>query len=827
VSASDQLLDRRAVLAIVHKPLTRAEAAARAGLLTVHSYAVELDLTRGAEVFGSTSVIRFGCAEPSASSFVEVRPAALHRVVLNGSELDPATLTDGRLALSELEAANELRLEAEMAYTHTGEGMHRFADPADGEVYVYTQCGPAETPRVFGCFDQPDLKAVVSMTVIAPAGWTVLSNAAGHHRDGRWVFEDTVPISTYLVAVVAGPMESVHAEHDGVPLGLHARRSLAPYLESNSAEILDVTRRSFDRYHELFEERYPFGKYDQVFVPEFNWGAVENPGCVTFCDEFLYRAAATETERLFRGVVVAHELAHMWFGDLVTMRWWDDLWLNESFAEYMGYQVVTETTTLGDGWTAFAAARKPWGYDADQRASTHPVAGQDIDDAAAALANFDGISYAKGAAALRQLVAWVGDQDFVAGVNDYFARHRFGNASLTDLIASLAEASGRDVQAWTESWLRTSGVDTLRTSLSGDPVESAALEAGSRPHRILVGAYDLRNGRLTLRERRESETGPLPWLVGQPRPDLLLPNDLDLGYVKIRLDDRSWQTVTRSLSTVEDALTRAVLWNTARDMVRDGDLSAPDYLALVGSHLPDESHVTIVEAVLRVARHEVADRYLDPAERPAAVSALADVCRRLLAGPDGVRLAAVRGLIENSLDIAELRDWLRKDRGPDGTPLDAELRWTVVRRLAAAGAAGEPEFAAELARDPSVTGQQQAAYCRAALPTAAAKEQAWQRLFASSELSRPQLTATAEGFWQPDQRELTSSYVTRYFAELPAAGDRGAAVAHVLGSQLFPRYATTPRTIRLAEECLARDDLSGPLRRALSDQLDDLRRTVR
>jgi aminopeptidase N len=808
----------------VHRPLTRGEAEARAALLTVQSYAVELDLTRGAEVFGSVSVIRFDCAEPGADTFAEVRPANLLRAVLNGRELDPASLDGGRLPLDDLAGSNELRIEAEMAYTHTGEGMHRFADPADGEEYVYTQCGPAETPRVFGCFDQPDLKARFSVSVVAPDGWTVLSNAAGSRTDQGWVFEQTAPISTYLVAVVAGPLESVRAEHDGVPLGLYARRSLAEYLESNAGEILEVTRRSFDRYHELFDERYPFGKYDQVFVPEFNWGAVENPGCVTFRDDFLYRAAATGTERMFRGVVIAHELAHMWFGDLVTMRWWDDLWLSESFAEYMGYQVVTEVTALGDGWTAFAASRKPWGYDADQRGSSHPIAGQGIDDAEAALVNFDGISYAKGASALRQLVAWVGADDFVAGVNDYFARHRFGNASLADLVGSLTDVSGRDVEGWTESWLSTTGVDTLRVEYNGYDGPGAAVGGGSRPQRFLVGAYDLRDGRLVLRERHESEKGPLPWLDGQPRPDLLLPNDGDLGYAKVRLDDRSWQTVTTSLSTLPDALSRAVLWNAARDMVRDGELPAAEYLALVSSQLPDEPEVTIVEAVLRSARHEVTDRHLDPAARPEALAALTEVCRALLGGP--LVLAATRGLIENTADVPALRDWLGAGRVTGGPELDAELRWLVVRRLAAAGVAGEPEFAAELARDPSAAGQQQAAYCRAALPDAGAKEQAWERLFVAGDLSRPLLTATADGFWQPDQRELTAGYVPRYFAELPATGDRGGAIANVLGGRLFPRYETTPETVRLAERCLA-GELPGALRRAVADQLDDLRRTVR
>ncbi|HZO68164.1 MAG TPA: aminopeptidase N [Kribbellaceae bacterium] len=814
----------------MHKPLTRAEAEARAALLDVQSYDVDLDLTRGHEIFGSRSVIRFS-GRPGQDTFAEIRPAVLHRAALNGRELDPAALRDGRLPLTGVQADNELLLEADMRYTHTGEGMHRFTDPADGEVYVYTQCGPAEAARIFGCFDQPDLKAVVRVGVTAPAHWTVVGNAAvASVGGGRWDFAPTAPVSTYLVAVAGGPLHSVRTSHDGIPLGLYARRSLAAQLDAAAEEILDTTARSFDRYHELFTERYAFGKYDQVFVPELNWGAVENPGCVTFNDNFLFRGQATYAERMQRAVVVAHELAHMWFGDLVTMRWWDDLWLNESFAEYMGYKVVSEVTGFRTARTAFAI-RKAWGYDADQRTSTHPVAGQSIDDAAAALANFDGISYAKGAAALGQLVTWVGEANFLAAINDHFARHRFGNATLADLVAALTETSGRDVRSWTEAWLRTSGVDTLRLTVDGT---TAVLAGGSRPHRILVGGYDLRDGRLVLRERGETETGPLPWLVDGPRPDLVLPNDQDLGYLKVRLDPRSWETVTSYLSTIDDPLNRAVLWNLARDLVRDAELPVADYLDVVGSQLPSEPDVSLAAFVLRFARREVAGRYVDPARHADAVAALAVVCRKLLASGGGVRpgaegmpVAATRELVECTADADELRGWLAAGRVTGGAELDPELRWTVLRRLSAIGSATESDLATELTRDPSAAGREAAAYCRAARPEAAAKQQAWRLLFGDSALSKPLLASTADGFWQPDQQDLTAEFVPRYFTEVLSAGDRGLSVAEVLGGRAFPRYAADPATIGLAEACLRRTDLAGAVRRALSDQLDDLRRAAR
>ncbi|GAB2844004.1 aminopeptidase N [Actinoallomurus bryophytorum] len=838
--------------------LTRTEAQARARLLDVHSYTVHLDLLRGEEVFGSTTVIRFGCAEPGAATFVELRPAALRRVVLNGAELATETLSDGRLTLKGLAAENELRVEADMAYSRTGEGMHRFTDPADGEVYVYTQSAPDEASRVFACFDQPDLKAVLAVSVTAPPHWTVLSNGAGQRGDGgRWEFVPTPPISTYLAAVVAGPLRSVYVEHDGIPLGVHCRRSLAADLDAD--ELFDITRRSFDRYHELFEERYPFGKYDQAFVPELNFGAMENPGCVTFRDEFLFRSAVTGTERETRAIVIAHEMAHMWFGDLVTMRWWDDLWLNESFAEYMGQLVIAEVTRFTTTWTGFAVKRKTWGYDADQRPSTHPVAAQGVDDTATARVSFDGISYAKGASVLRQLVAWVGEDAFQKGVNAYFARHRYGNADLADLLDALGGAAdGRDVHGWAERWLRTSGVDTLRTEVAdrdGELVSAEVVHTGTpgepsslRPHRIFVGLYDLAvdgdgGRRLARRERLDVDLAadgagrtPLSRLTGAARPDLLLLNDGDLSYAKVRLDERSWRTVTAALSTVEDELTRALLWNTARDMTRDGELTAGDFLTLVETHLPGEPVVAVVEAVLAFARHEIADRYLRPGGRPAAIAALAEVCRRILrrAGDDDaaadVRLAAVRMLIQCSAaedDLAALRKWLRMERVPGGPALDPELRWMILLQLSALGAAGEAEIAAELARDPSATGRQGAARCGAALPGTDSKERAWRGLFTDGALSNYLLTATAQGFWQPALPETTDGFIGRYFEEIPGAAGRGPMVETVLGRTFFPSHAAVPGTVRAAERCLDDGELPTALRRALTDQLDDLRRSVR
>ncbi|MEV5984183.1 aminopeptidase N [Streptomyces sp. NPDC052051] len=821
--------------------LTRDEAQTRARLLDVHRYEIALDLTRGDETFDSRTLIQFTVrGDRAADTFVEFKPAELRSATLDGAPLDPATLTDNRLPLKDLTPGpHELRVDVAMHYSRTGEGMHRFTDPTDGETYAYTQLFMHDVQRVFAAFDQPDLKAVFDLTVTAPDGWSVLANGITTHQgDGTWRAATTPPLSTYLIAVAAGPWHSVRTEHRGLPFGIHCRRSLAPHLDADADELFEITRQCYDRYHEKFQEPYPFDSYDQAFVPEFNSGAMENPGLVTFRDEFVYRSAVTDTERQTRAMVIAHEMAHMWFGDLVTLRWWDDIWLNESFAEYMGYQTLTEATRFTDTWTDFAVARKSWGYDADQRVSTHPVAPEAVEDTAAALLNFDGISYAKGASALRQLVAWLGEKDFLAGINTHFARHRFGNAALADFIDSLASVTDRDVHAWADAWLRTTGVDTLTPQLTQAADGTCALTVdhhGSRPHRITVGLYDrhLPDGALTLRERLDldiPQTAPLR--LGK-RPALLLLNDGDLSYAKIRFDPDSFTAVREALSTLPDPLTRAVIWNALRDAVRDGDLPATTYLETARAHLPHESDLAVVNGVLAFARAHVADRYLTPDQRPAALATLTDLCRDLIRRTEdgshpGLRLIAVRHFIDAAAHPDTLAAWLADGTVPGGPELDPELRWRTLARLAVLGAVDESAIAEELERDPSATGQEGAARCRAALPDPASKRRAWDAMFTTDDLSNYLFTATAEGFWQPEQAELLGEYADRFWADAPAlAARRGPAMAAAAGRWAFPRHAARPDMLRQGEQCLSEADPIPALRRRLVDELDDLARALR
>ncbi|MFD8125183.1 aminopeptidase N [Streptomyces albidoflavus] len=840
--------------------LTRDEAQTRSQLLDVQRYAVDLDLTTGDTTFASRTRVHF-TARAAGDTFIDLNPARLHTATLDGTPLDPATLDGHRLPLTGLTPGpHELTVEADMAYSRTGEGMHRFTDPADDETYLYTQLFLDDARRVFAAFDQPDLKAHFDLTVTAPPHWTVLANGTTTpHGDGRWTAATTPLISPYLVAVAAGPWHTVRTDHRGLPFGIHCRRSLAPHLDADATELLSTTTALFDRYHEKFDEPYPFDSYDQAFVPEFNAGAMENPGLVTFRDTYVFRSAVTDAERCSRAVTIAHEMAHMWFGDLVTLTWWDDIWLNESFAEYMGYQTVAEATRWTHVWTDFAVGRKDWGYDADQRPTTHPVAPDPdaVPDTASALLNFDGISYAKGAAALRQLTAWLGEKDFLAGINRHFTRHRFANATLADFLDNLASATDRDVHSWAAAWLRTSGVDTLTahatdTGTPAAPTWQLTVDRdGTRPHRITVTTWDhTPDGPPARRDRLDLDLPQdRPLTLPGHRPDLVVLNDQDLTYAKLRLDPTSWTTAQATLATLPDPLTRAVLWNTARDLVRDGHLDPAAYLDAARTHLPHETDLAVTTGVLGFASRHVAGVYTHPDDRPAALATLTALCRDLLRRTEGLstedwtrgqggahrtdahpglRLVAVRHFIDSATQPATLTAWLDDGLVPGGPTLDPALRWRILGRLAVLGAVDEAAIDAELTADPSATGQEGAARCRAALPDLDAKRRAWEAMFEDDTLSTYLFTATAQGFWQPEQTALVRPYIHRYYREAPGlARRRGAALATAAGAAAFPAYAVDDEALTLGRAALAQDGLVPALRRRLADQLDDLARALR
>jgi len=832
--------------------LTRDEARARAELITVSSYQIELDLTGGDTTFRSVSTIEFDCARPGAGTFLNLTAPLVHAMTLNGVPV-PASAFDGdRITLDGLAAENTLVVDAECAYSRSGEGLHRFADPADGNVYMYSDLETFDANRVYACFDQPDMKAHYELTARAPQEWTVVSNMAadveGGTPDGtgvrRWHFPPTPLMATYITHVSAGPWHIVRSEHDGIPLGIFCRQSLARYLDPD--EIFEVTRQGFDFYHQAFGIKYPFGKYDQLFVPEFKEGAMENAGAVTFLEDYVFRSRVTDFSREARGETILHEMAHMWFGDLVTMRWWDDLWLNESFATWAGTAAQAEATRWTQAWTTFTSAWKAWAYKQDQLPSTHPIAA-DIPDIHAVEVNFDGITYAKGAAVLKQLVAYVGRENFLAGVRKYFEAHSYGNATLADLLSSLEDVSGRDLGAWSREWLETAGVNTLRPSYTVDDdgrfssftvvQEAAASHPVLRSHRIAIGLYSLTDGELTQTSVIETDVAgastEVAALVGQVRPDLVLVNDEDLTYAKIRLDDHSLRTAVASIGAFTSSLPAALVWAAGWDMCRDGEMAARDYVRLVLGGVDSVPDISVVQTLLRQATLAVR-HYAEPSWQAEGLALMASSLRSLLgsapAGSDH-QLAYVRSLTAvatSASDLAFLAGLLDGSAVLDGLAVDTDLRWTLLRRLVSREVLGEEAIDAELSSDATDAGERQAAACRAAVPSVAGKRETWETL-TGGKLTIAMFRATLAGFADPDQPALVQPYRPEYFAAVGEVWrEWSSAIAQDFVEGGYSVCAVDAATIEATDAYLASvPEPPAALRRLLNEGKDEVLRALR
>jgi aminopeptidase N len=828
--------------------LGRAEAQERARTVSNLVYELFLDLTTGDRTFVSDTRIRFFTPLTGLNTFADLDAVSVREISYNGRDLDPGATYDSehsRILLRGSRPNNELRVVADCAYQHTGVGMHRMMDPTDGSVYLHTQFEPFDAHRVFTCFDQPDLKGEFTLTVRAPEDWVVISNMpASSQEPGLWRFEPTPPLSTYLVALVAGPYEVVQERYGELDLGLYCRASLRQYLDPD--ELFELTRQGLDFFQAEFGYPYPFDKYDQLFVPEFNFGAMENPGCVTFNEYMVFRSRVTEAAREGRANTLLHEMAHMWFGDLVTMRWWDDLWLNESFATYMASHALAEATRFGNSWVRFALGTKAGAVSQDQLPSTHPISA-DIVDTDSVRLHFDGITYNKGASVLKQLVAWVGHDPFFTGLRNYFQQHQWENAELTDFLAALEDASGRDLELWSKEWLETAGVNTLRPAFELDGeggyrsfaiVQEAKSEHPTlRSHRVAVGLYDLGEEGLTRRRRVEldvvGERTPVAELEGERQPDLLLLNDDDLTYAKVRLDARSLDTLAGYLGRVLDSLARTMCWSSAWDMVRDAELPARRYLSLVVSHAPLEDDDSTLQRLLGQALAAV-DAYGDPGNRSAARAQLAAAAKVGLEGAEAgsdrqlVWARTLLGAADSEEDLGWARGLLDGSVEVEGLKVDTDLRWDIVGMLAAHGADDHGVLIdAEVQRDPTDIGQRRGASAHAARPSAEAKAQAWRRL-TEEELSVAMMRAIAGGFSQWCQDDLLSPYVEPYFASLTEWWEeRHREEALALAGGLFPRPLVDPATVATTDGALANGSLPGPIRRILAEGKDGLERALR
>ena len=835
--------------------LTRDEAALRSSLVKTHSYQIDLDLTTSAETFIAKTCVKFSGLKPGQSTFIDALGKRVISASLNGVAFEVKDYDGQTIHLPPLAAENELCLEIEGIYSNTGEGLHRFVDPADNEVYLYTQFETGDARQMYACFDQPDQKATFTISAITPKHWEVISNydvdsVTDVGPDSKKVqFKESQVISTYVTAIVAGPYQHVHDEYVGekrIPLGIYARKSFFQYVDAEN--IFRVTKEGFAYFEKTFGLAYPFGKYDQLAVAEYNWGAMENVGCVTFHEDVLiFRSKVTESKHLGRASTILHEMAHMWFGDLVTMKWWEDLWLNESFAEWASYMATSEATKYTTAWTEFNALRKNWAYRQDQLSTTHPIATEmkDLEDVKT---NFDGISYAKGASVLQQLVEHVGRENFIKGLRIYFTKHAFKNTTLNDLMIELEATSGRDLKPWAATWLQTAGVNTLRPEIEIESgvykkltikQEAPTMPVGSkelRPHRLRVALFDISGDSLIKRKSVALDIAgastDVTELQGEKEADLVLINDGDLTYAKLRFDERSIATLKSHLGGLNEPLARALIWASLWDSVRDGELSASDYIAIALNALGTESDISIVSATN--ANIDTAIwQYSAPANRAALRAKVSDALNKFLKastpGSDH-QLAFARGFAESAATPEQNKEIVEILNGSvKGLTIDAELRWHLLICAVKRGLLGATDIDAELAKDNTAHGKQYGALAHAAIPTAQAKEKAFASV-TKENLSNTIHAYTCRGFNVALQSELVAPFVDRYFAILIELWNtKGYEIAETTATMLFPGFVVTEEILSKAQNWLdvTGKDAPNALRRVITEGRDALARSLR
>ncbi|HTQ20190.1 aminopeptidase N [Mycobacterium sp.] len=851
--------------------LTRDQAVERAALITVDSYQINLDVTDGngapgERTFRSTTTVVFD-ALAGADTVIDIAAETVRSASLNGRELDISGYDESTgIPLTGLASRNVVIVDADCRYSNTGEGLHLFVDPVDNETYLYSQFETADAKRMFACFDQPDLKATFEVRVTAPAHWKVVSNGAAASvvaADAASVhtFVTTPRMSTYLVALIAGPYaewtDTYSDEYGEIPLGIYCRGSLAQFMDAE--RLFTQTKQGFGFYHKHFGLPYAFGKYDQLFVPEFNAGAMENAGAVTFLEDYVYRSKVTRASYERRAETVLHEMAHMWFGDLVTMTWWDDLWLNESFATFASVLCQSEATEFTEAWTTFATVEKSWAYRQDQLPSTHPIAA-DIPDLAAVEVNFDGITYAKGASVLKQLVAYVGLEHFLAGLRDYFRTHAYGNATFDDLVGALEQASGRDLSDWGQQWLKTTGLNTLRPDFDVDAegrfTRFAVTQSGAAPgagetrvHRLAIGIYDEDgSGRLVRVHREELDVdGPVtevPALVGVSRGKLILVNDDDLTYCSLRLDATSLQTALQRIADIAEPLPRTLVWSAAWEMTREAELRARDFVALVSDGVHAESEVGVAQRLLLQAQTALT-AYAEPgwaAEHgwPQFADRMLELARAAQPASDH-QLAFVNVLCSSVLSprhvevLTALLDGDPAELGLAGVEVDTDLRWRIVTALATAGAIDadgpeSPTIDAEVQRDPTAAGKRHGAQAAAARPQFDVKDEAFTTVVEDDTLANAAGRAIIAGIVAPGQAELLKPFTARYFQAIAGVwARRSSEVAQSVVIGLYPNWDISDAGVAAADEFLAAPASEVPpaLRRLVLEGQAAVKRSLR
>ncbi len=832
--------------------LHRAEAVERASRVHGIHYSLAFDLSEDRSSYTGRARIDFELRPGAAPLFLDFRGTPV-RLSVNGKPQEPDH-RDHRLWLPDelLATSNRVEVEYENDFDLSGDGFHRFVDPEDGATYLYTNFEPFAAHRSFPCFDQPDLKARFGLVVVAPGTWTVVSaeEAADSSAlpDGRrrHVFPATPPFSTYLFPLLAGPYERIDDRHGELRLGVLGRRSMRRELETSAPEILEITAQGMAYYAELFGRPYPFAKYDQVFVPEFNAGAMENVAAVTFADQFLFRDPPTYAQRLTRGEVILHELAHMWFGDLVTMRWWDDLWLNETFATYLSYRCLATATRFRDAWQVFNGAMRPAAHRQDQLITTHPVA-TDVEQTDQAVGNFDAITYEKGAAIIKQLVAALGEEAFRTGLRTYFDRHAWGNASLADFLAALGQAADEPLEEWARLWLQTPSLNTIgvRWSQADGCILDLVVEQDApaehpvlRPHTTTLALVDQPAPGEPLEVhglpvRIIGERLSVAEATGRPAPLFVYPDLGDHDYALVRLDPRSLAFALERLSDLPDPLLRQQVWSALHEMVRAGSLRPDVYLATVRRFAPGEADqallATILERAALVLRRYLAEERALHESRQLVAAAVQGAHStspqlQLIWARAAIALAADAADVDLLLGLAE-DGW-----SAEGFRVDQEMRWSLAVKAEAHGLEGAAERSArELRKDPSDRGQRAFIRAQTSRPDADVKSAAWQRIngqgYGSDYLTR----AAIRGFQWVHQRTLLAPFREPFYAQLGSIfATRDHAFAGSYARGLVPdRWAEPAELERLRAFRAGLSEHEVLLRRHIDEISDDLARDIR
>jgi aminopeptidase N len=834
--------------------LTQIEAEARAAVISGVAYELAIDLVAGDTHYRGACTIRFAHSG-DGDTFLDHTGAEIVSLEVNGSAVAAPDWTGHRLTLPAdlLAADNIVRIVYRNEYDHTGDGFHQFTDPEDGEEYLYTNFEPYSAHRLFPGFDQPDIKAIYAVNVTAPAAWEVIANNAEASQttvaDGRFRhdFGTTQPFSTYLFALICGPYHAFRDRHGDVDLGFFARKSLVPHMDE--AELFEVTKQGLDFYAEFFDVPYPFGKYDQIFVPEFNAGAMENVGAITFAEVFVFRDPPTDNQRLNRAEVILHEMAHMWFGDLVTMQWWNDLWLNESFATYMSYLALTSATRFDSAWQTFNAGMKNWAYRQDQLITTHPIAGE-VADTDQTFLNFDGITYGKGAAVIKQLVATIGLDGFRAGMRTYFQRHAFGNTTLKQFLDALqdgarSEGDTRDLHAWAALWLETASLNTITASweTDGERISALTLEQTApsdyptlRPHTIEVALAREKDSAVAIEAvpaMIDAATADVPGAVGQPTPEFIFPNYNDHGFAKTALDDASLDFVRARLEDIDDALLRQLIWQSLWNMVRDQQLRSTDYLTLAGAKIVTETDQELLDSTIATMSASVG-RYVPEDQKAAAAHATFELAWSALndATDSDSQIIWARALFGLAISDADIERCAQLADGTlliAGLTVDQDMRWSVAERYVAHGLPGaQARIEAERERDPSDRGQRQMLTAEVSVPDAAAKEAAWQKFLGDGYGSLHLTGAAMGGFQWWVQRDLLAPYTERFFEVIPGVFERSEnEFASQFFARLFPSRVETAVLERSQALLAELGDTLPLLQRKLRETNDDLERALK